>query len=162
MALGLLARPELIRYTGNMTLERLCPAAAALLHRDSRVAAAYLFGSAARGREAAEDVDVALLLKPSAARRAHQAVFAAQAGLEDLLGRPVDVVALNDADPFLRLQVYAKGRAAGARARAHPEPPAPDGGRPGGAPVLRHACDSASFGMPLVYAGSPPASMGPM
>lgn len=81
-----------------------------LLRRDSRVQAAYLFGSIARGRPDPRDVDVAVLLAARAAsHRAGEAVFSLQASLEDRLGRPVDVILLNEADPFLRFQVYSKG-----------------------------------------------------
>jgi predicted nucleotidyltransferase len=77
------------------------------------VASAYLFGSVAEGRVHREsDVDVALLLPrealPSAAER-FDARLRLSARLHARLGRPVDVVVLNDAAPGLGRHVVTRG-----------------------------------------------------
>lgn len=87
------------------------PIVAQLLARDRAVLAAYLFGSNASGRARnGSDVDVAVLLSPRRAGEAFEFRLRYAADLEDLLGRRVDVVVLNQADPFLRFQVYSKGK----------------------------------------------------
>jgi predicted nucleotidyltransferase len=82
------------------------------LQTSSDVAAAYLFGSAAKEQaHALSDVDVAVLF---AADLPAGEVFARTmeigAMLEDTLRRPVDVVALNRAPPALCFQVLKHGR----------------------------------------------------
>lgn len=81
-----------------------------VLSRDRRIRAAYLFGSLACGRERADsDADVALLLAGRASRAAFKTRLRYAGELEGVLGRRVDVVILNDADPFLRFQIFSKG-----------------------------------------------------
>lgn len=75
---------------------------------------AYLFGSLAKGRgHAGSDVDLAVWLDPdalpSAADRADRALDL-EARLERLVGRPVQVVVLNDAPPELTHNVLEHGR----------------------------------------------------
>ena len=84
----------------------------AFFEADSRGAVAvYLFGSVAR-REAGpdSDVDVGILfaLTPPATLEAPQ--FALEGELDRLLGRPVQVVALNAASPDLVHRVLRDGR----------------------------------------------------
>jgi len=76
------------------------------------VAAAYLFGSVARGEAtAASDVDVAILLVAGAPRLPEQydLVFAIQDDLEQRLHRPVDVVVMNGAPLDLLHRVLRDG-----------------------------------------------------
>lgn len=81
------------------------------LSRDPRVLAAYLFGSRANGNARRDsDADVALLLSPRHAQSAFKIQLEYGSKLADLVGRTVDVVILNTADPFLRFQVYSKGK----------------------------------------------------
>jgi hypothetical protein len=73
--------------------------------------AVYLFGSVARGEAGPEsDVDVGILFAedPPATLSAPQ--FAIEAALERLLGRPVQVVALNRASADLVHRVLRDGR----------------------------------------------------
>jgi predicted nucleotidyltransferase len=84
----------------------------ALFEEDPRGAVAvYLFGSVARGDAGPEsDVDVGMLFaaEPPATLDAPQ--FAIEAELERLLGRPVQVVALNRASADLVHRVLRDGR----------------------------------------------------
>lgn len=76
------------------------------------VAAAYVFGSAAQNRlRPASDIDIAVLFSPGAAaktarfeRRLELAV-----SLEELLKRPVEVIDLEAAPPFLQHQIRKSG-----------------------------------------------------
>ena len=72
---------------------------------------AYLFGSLARDQGcASSDVDVAILLAGTPAKTlAHPSVGLA-VDLEARLGRPVQVVVLNDAPPDLTHRVFRDGR----------------------------------------------------
>lgn len=82
-----------------------------LFARDHRILAAYLFGSRADGHARKDsDVDVALLLSSRARASAFDIKLHYSSELESLLGRRADVVILNGADPFLRFQVYSKGK----------------------------------------------------
>jgi predicted nucleotidyltransferase len=84
----------------------------ALFDENPRGAAAvYLFGSVARGDAGPDsDVDVGILFaaEPPATLDAPQ--FAVEPELERLLGRPVQVVALNRASPDLVHRVLRDGR----------------------------------------------------
>ena len=87
----------------------------AALAEEPRIAAAaaYVFGSVAEGRAHRQsDVDVALLLvrgaHPSASDR-FEARLRLSARLADRLGRPVDVVILNDVAPGLGRHVVTQG-----------------------------------------------------
>jgi predicted nucleotidyltransferase len=84
----------------------------AIFEADPRGAlAVYLFGSVARGDAGPDsDVDVGILFAqvPPATLGAPQ--FALEAELERLLGRPVQVVALNRASPDLVHRVLRDGR----------------------------------------------------
>jgi len=78
----------------------------------NEILAAYLFGSAAEGlAHSWSDLDIALLLPPTMGP--HQRLdtrLEVTAGLKRRLGRPVDVVILNDAPLLLRFQVVKHGR----------------------------------------------------
>ena len=72
------------------------------------VAAAYVFGSAARGQmRAHSDIDLAILFErePEA-----MALFELKADLTGRAGRNVDLVALNSVSPILAMQVLRYGR----------------------------------------------------
>lgn len=74
------------------------------------VVAAYLFGSQVGGRARAEgDVDVAVLLsiEDDFARFERQLRLGSEA--EEVVGRPVDLIMLNDAPPVLVHQVLKNG-----------------------------------------------------
>jgi predicted nucleotidyltransferase len=87
----------------------------AALAEEPRIAAAsaYVFGSVAEGRTHRQsDVDVALLLVRAAHPRAtdrFEARLRLSARLAGRLGRPVDVVILNDVAPGLGRHVVSRG-----------------------------------------------------
>lgn len=73
----------------------------------------YLFGSRAAGKSRRNsDADVAVLLSPSAVKKAFELQLRWQEELARILGANVDLVILNEADPLLKFQVYSKGRPA--------------------------------------------------
>jgi len=81
------------------------------LARGHGVAAAYLFGSVARGTSGAKsDVDVAVLLVADPPRTLEGYRFDLQADLEAALGRTVDLVVLNRAPPELVHRVLRDGK----------------------------------------------------
>jgi predicted nucleotidyltransferase len=76
----------------------------------------YLFGSRARGRATPEsDWDFAAFFEPVTGADLLTRAAALELDLVQLLGGPVDVTPLNDADPVFRLEVVASGRAVWAR-----------------------------------------------
>lgn len=75
------------------------------------VAAVYLFGSVARGVAGpASDVDVAVLFGRQPPALLEGPRFSLEGELERVLGRPVDLVVLNDAPVDLRTRVLRDGR----------------------------------------------------
>jgi predicted nucleotidyltransferase len=73
--------------------------------------AVYLFGSVARGEAGpGSDVDVGVLFAAEPPSTLDAPQFAIEAELERLLGRPVQVVALNRASPDLVHRVLRDGR----------------------------------------------------
>jgi uncharacterized protein len=73
------------------------------------VAAVYLFGSTARGDAHADsDVDVAVLFEVTPPHTLHGR-FALGSELERALGRPVDLIVMNDAPVDLRIRVLRDG-----------------------------------------------------
>jgi predicted nucleotidyltransferase len=75
------------------------------------VVAVYLFGSVARdAATAASDVDLGLLLRAIPAGTLEARMLDYEAQLERALGRPVQVVILNDAPPDLIHRVLRDGR----------------------------------------------------
>ena len=72
------------------------------LERDSRVAAAYLFGSFATGTARPDsDVDVGVLYLRSPGHRLLDQPFSDEAALAERLGRRVEIVVMNGAPPDL-------------------------------------------------------------
>jgi len=75
------------------------------------VSAAYLFGSTARGTARTDsDVDVAVLFDVTPPPTIDSARFSLAGELEAAIGRPVDLVVLNDAPVDLRIRVLREGR----------------------------------------------------
>jgi len=82
------------------------------------VIAAYLFGSMARGTNRPDsDADIAVLFDASPPRRLDGPRLNLEGDLEKVLGRPVDLVVLNDAPVDLRIRVLRDGRLLVDRAR---------------------------------------------
>jgi len=80
----------------------------AALHRLAGLDALWVFGSEAAGRATARsDVDLAGLF---ATRPSSSALLAGREQLAELLGRPVDLVDLEQASPVLAMQVLRHGR----------------------------------------------------
>jgi len=80
------------------------------LESEPDVLYALLFGSAARGEsQARSDVDIAVELRPAAARDAH-AIGRLTARLEAAADRRVDLVMLDEAPPPLAYRVFRDGR----------------------------------------------------
>lgn len=81
--------------------------------------AAWLFGSAARGTATPRsDVDVGILLRRSPPRTLEGCFFDVAFAIEERLGRPADVVVLNDAPVDLVHRVLRDGRLVFERDRA--------------------------------------------
>ncbi len=77
----------------------------------SRVVAAYLFGSEARGEATVRsDVDIAILLGEPRAKTLAGGGFDLAAELDSEIGRSVDLVLLNDAPVDLAARVLRDGR----------------------------------------------------
>jgi predicted nucleotidyltransferase len=73
------------------------------------VAAVYLFGSTARGDDHADsDIDVAVLFEVTPPKTLHGR-FALGGELERALGRPVDLIVMNDAPVDLRIRILREG-----------------------------------------------------
>jgi predicted nucleotidyltransferase len=88
------------------------------LAREADVAYALAFGSAARGTARPDsDVDVALGLRPGAPRDVGSLGRLA-ARLESAVGRPVDLVLLDEAPPGLAYRAFRDGRVLLERDRA--------------------------------------------
>lgn len=82
------------------------------------VAAVYLFGSMARGDDHADsDVDVAVLFDVAPPHTLHGR-FALAGELERALGRPVDLIVMNDAAVDLRIRILREGELVVDRSRA--------------------------------------------
>jgi predicted nucleotidyltransferase len=76
----------------------------------AEVVAVCLFGSLARGTASAKsDVDLGLLLRRSPASTLEGRLLDYEADLERTIGRPVQVVVLNDAPPDLAYRVLRDG-----------------------------------------------------
>ncbi len=81
-----------------------------VLAEDARVAYALVFGSAARGSSGPHsDVDVAIGLA-SGARLTARDLGGLGALLEDAVGKPVDLVVLDEAPPGLAYRIFRDGR----------------------------------------------------
>lgn len=86
-------------------------AVSAVLQDQPGIAAAYLFGSTARGdARPGSDIDVAVLFRQKPAARLDGPRFVLEGDLERRLGRPVDLVVLNEAPVDLRIRVLRDGR----------------------------------------------------
>ncbi|MCK9231040.1 MAG: nucleotidyltransferase domain-containing protein [Syntrophales bacterium] len=91
--------------------------AKAQVERHDDIVLAFLFGSAAAGRETpASDLDIALLFREAPSRERVEAIRQA---LEQATGREIDLVLLNDASPIIRMQVLKKGIPLIRRGRAY-------------------------------------------
>jgi uncharacterized protein len=81
-----------------------------LLERQPGIACAYLFGSVARGAASStSDIDLAVLLEQPTADTLRGPLARLRLDLEDALGRPVDLVALETAPPDLIHRVLRDG-----------------------------------------------------
>ena len=82
-----------------------------LLRAEPNIAAAYLFGSHARGRPTPmSDLDVGVLLaEPGTLREAGEYQLDLMGRLDDLLHRNAEVVVLNFAPPLLAHEVIVEG-----------------------------------------------------
>ena len=81
-----------------------------LLERQPAIACAYLFGSVARGAASStSDIDLAVLLEQPTADTLRGPLARLRLDLEDALGRPVDLVALETAPPDLIHRVLRDG-----------------------------------------------------
>lgn len=100
------------RYTAPVTAPPTVEALREILAKaPANVAAAYVFGSVARGTaSASSDVDLALLLRTRPASTLEGRMLDYEAALERTLGRPVQVVLLNDAPVDLAYRVMRDGR----------------------------------------------------
>lgn len=75
------------------------------------VTAAYLFGSTARGESRHDsDVDIAVLFAAPPARSLQGPRLVLEGELERALGRPVDLVVLNEAPADLRIRILRDGQ----------------------------------------------------
>lgn len=75
------------------------------------ITAVYLYGSRALNTNSpASDIDIALLVKKHRAKKPFELGIKYRYELGKLLECEVDIVILNNADPFLRFQVYKKGK----------------------------------------------------
>ena len=82
-----------------------------VLDARSDVQAVYLFGSIARGTaRTGSDVDVGVLFDSPPLRQLNGPRFTIEGELERALGRPVDLVVLNDAPVDLRMRVLRDRR----------------------------------------------------
>jgi uncharacterized protein len=80
-----------------------------VLEAEPAVAYAILFGSGARGtRRADSDLDVAIGLRPGAARDVHT-LGGLAARLESASGRPIDLVLLDEAPISLAYRIFRDG-----------------------------------------------------
>jgi uncharacterized protein len=92
-------------------VEPLTQRIADLLSSRADVVAVYLFGSTARGDARPDsDVDVAVLFDRPQPSTLDAPRFVLEGTLEDAIGRPVDLVVLNDAPVDLRIRVLRHGR----------------------------------------------------
>jgi predicted nucleotidyltransferase len=86
---------------------------------DSRLVAAYLFGSVARGTDSSDsDVDVGILLRIAPSGDLNDLRFELEGNLERALGQRTQVVVLNNAPPDLLHRVLRDGRLLVERDRA--------------------------------------------
>jgi predicted nucleotidyltransferase len=91
-------------------MERLSQLVIDVLAPRADVAAAYLFGSTARGEARPDsDIDIAVLFATPQPRTL-DARFSLEGDLERALGKPVDLIVLNDAPVDLRIRVLRGGR----------------------------------------------------
>ncbi len=78
-----------------------------LFSSSAEIALAFIFGSAAGSRLTKDsDIDIAVLFehKPDVA-----GILAIKSAATEVVGRPVDIVVLNDSSPVIRMQVLKNG-----------------------------------------------------
>jgi len=81
--------------------------------RKAEISALYIFGSAAKGRETAEsDIDIAVLINDQKkGRRTYETLKKTYyAASPKLSSRPVQIVILNMAPPFLKYRIIKTGK----------------------------------------------------
>jgi len=79
-----------------------------IFRRRKRIAAAYLFGSTATGRERQDsDLDLAIITKSKISGRERLRL---EADLSDRIGRNVDLVVFGQVGPLLQHQILKYGR----------------------------------------------------
>ena len=97
-------------YHGVMNRDQILAAVRDCLDATGGIAAAYVFGSVARGEETTgSDVDVAVILTAGRPRSLAELPSGLEASLERTLGRDVDLVVLNGAPPDLVHRVLRDG-----------------------------------------------------
>ncbi|MBM4046295.1 MAG: nucleotidyltransferase domain-containing protein [Planctomycetes bacterium] len=91
--------------------------AAQEIFRRHRLEAVYLFGSYADGRaDAASDVDLAVLFPPEGRPiDRFDKTVALDQELKPLVGKPLEIVPLNDANPLLAFEAVIRGKTVYAR-----------------------------------------------
>lgn len=84
----------------------------AALRKHSEIELAYLFGSAAKGKKAPRDVDIAVLLaKPLKVTQKLGYIVKLCTELEKIVpSQTFDIIILNTADPLLAFQVIQQGK----------------------------------------------------
>ena len=82
------------------------------IFRDHRLTAAYLFGSHVQGcADSRSDIDIAVLFGPGGdAGRRFDETTSIQLELKPLLGTPLDIVSLNDANALVAFEAVCRGK----------------------------------------------------
>ena len=95
----------------NHAVEPLLQSVVGVVSAHDDVTAVYLFGSTARGTARPDsDIDVAVLFDADQPSTLEAPRFVIEGELERVLGRPIDLVALNDAPVDLRIRILREGR----------------------------------------------------
>lgn len=98
------ARSRSVKYTTDESISRILP----ILQRDSRIVAAYLFGSRMKNSSEASDIDVAICTSRDFVWKDYYMLYG---DLTKSLGSDrVDLVWLNEVDPILGFEVLKNGK----------------------------------------------------